>query len=234
MTVSSALRACDRLAANDDDLPSLARAASSVSYLASFGSTRLLSALGDDVIEPLAQKNFDRAVLRVMSGCTGNDEAVATAKPALRGLDHLGALQAVPRQAGVARRGAGARGQLCREPLLLGPRVRPAHLAQALGEEDVATVVGLRLGSANEPLAAAGFLEGFLEVNALVLVKSRPVVEAPDTFLAMARADGDGRGKRIADDKPVLALAGAAVRVGDAHREVRASAAAGRSRDRVA
>ncbi|MCC6557561.1 MAG: hypothetical protein IT372_31805 [Polyangiaceae bacterium] len=183
-TVSAALRACDRLAADDDDLPSLARAAGNVAYLASYGSTRARSSLGDDVLVPLAQKSFDRAVLRVMGACSGNDQAVAPAKGALRTLHDLALTRPyLDRQAwhDAARAlveswsvNATCSGLAC--GLL--------YLAQLLGDDDVATVVGLRLGAGTEPLAAASFLEGFLEVNALVLVKSRPVVEALDGYLA--------------------------------------------------
>ena len=59
-------------------------------------------------------------------------------------------------------------------------------------------VVGLRLGGAAAPEAAASFLAGFLEVNALVLVKSRHVVEALDAFL------GGIAPERFRDTLPVL------------------------------
>src|SRR5258707_9403242 len=44
-------------------------------------------------------------------------------------------------------------------------------------------IVGQRLSNVLEPQAAATFLSGFFEVNALVLVKNRPVVHALDDFL---------------------------------------------------
>src|SRR5262249_52871910 len=49
-TVVSALAACDRYAAGDDDLPSLARATSVLSNLVSYGSSRSLSSQGDKAI----------------------------------------------------------------------------------------------------------------------------------------------------------------------------------------
>ena len=197
-TVGTALRACDRLAANDDDLPSLARAASNVSYLGSFGSTRSRSALGDQVIIPLADKTFTRAVLRVHQACMGSGEAVDPAKAALRTLHDLAISKPfVDRQAWLEA----ARGLVqsyAVNPSCAGLACGLLYLAQELGEDDVASIVGLRLGGASEPLAAASFLEGFLEVNALVLVKSRPVVEALDAFLATIDPD------RFKDTLPVL------------------------------
>lgn len=198
LTISSALRACDRLAANDDDLPSLARAASNVSYLASFGSTRSRSSLGDQVLVPLAVKNYDRAVLRVRAACTGNDEAVAPAKGALRTLHDLAISKAyLDRQAWLdaARE---LMDSFAVNPSCSGLCCGLLYLAQVLGEDEVATTVGLRLGAASEPLPAAAFLEGFLEVNALVLVKSRPVVEALDAFLGAIEPE------RFKDILPVL------------------------------
>ena len=198
VTISSALRACDRLAANDDDLPSLARAASNVAYLASFGSSRSRSSLGDQVLIPLAQRSYDRAVLRVRAACTGGDEAVAEAKKALRTLHDLGVSKAfLDRKAWIdaAREVTDDFGV---NPACSGLCCGLLYLAQELGEDDVANLIGLRLGGAAEPLPAAAFLEGFLEVNALVLVKSRPVVEALDAFVAAIEPE------RFRDILPVL------------------------------
>src|SRR6185437_4220674 len=86
-TVSTALAACDRFAAADDDLPSLARSTSVLSGLVSYGSSRALSAFGDEAIPALCKKTFDRAVLRVADACAGTDEAVAPVKKALRTLN---------------------------------------------------------------------------------------------------------------------------------------------------
>ena len=45
-TISTALTACDRLAAEDDDLPSLARACRALSGLVSYGTSRTSAKLG--------------------------------------------------------------------------------------------------------------------------------------------------------------------------------------------
>ncbi|AKT36080.1 DUF5682 family protein [Chondromyces crocatus] len=184
VTVSTSLRACDRLAANDDDLPSLARAASKVAYLASFGSSRSRSSIGDHVLLPLAQKSFDRAVLRVRGGCMGNDDAVAPAKSALRTLHELALSKSYLDGRAWLEVAREITDDLGVNPSCSGLCCGLLYLAQEIDETDVAALVGLRLGGASEPLPAAAFLDGFLEVNALVMVKSRPVVEALDAFLA--------------------------------------------------
>ena len=155
-TVGSALRACDRFAAHDDDLPSLARAAAA-SLVA--GLVRLdasLSALGDEVIEPsgaeersIAPCFASRAVHRQRRG-RGAREGGAARAP--RG----GASPSRSSTAGLARRGARPRGQLRGEPLGAGLASGLLYLAQVLGDDDVASVVGLRLGSANEPRPRRG------------------------------------------------------------------------------
>ncbi|WP_438016307.1 DUF5682 family protein [Sorangium sp. So ce315] len=196
--VSAALRACDEFAAGDSDLPSLARACRAFAGLASFGSSRSLSSLGDQVIAPMLEKTFARAVLRVHGGCTGSDEAVATAKEALRTLHDVALSQPI------VDRGAwldAARGLVDSEavnPTTSGLACGLLYLAQAIDDAEVARVVSLRLGGAAAPEAAASFLAGFLEVNALVLVKSRPVVEALDAFLRGIAPE------RFRDTLPVL------------------------------
>ncbi|WP_437688185.1 DUF5682 family protein [Sorangium sp. So ce176] len=196
--VAAALRACDEFAAGDSDLPSLARACRAFAGLASFGSSRSLSSLGDGVIAPMLEKTFARAVLRVHGGCTGSDEAVAAAKEALRTLHDVALSQPI------VDRGAwldAARGLVDSEvvnPTASGLACGLLYLAQAIDDAEVARVVGLRLGGAAVPEAAASFLAGFLEVNALVLVKSRPVVEALDAFLRAIAPE------RFKDTLPVL------------------------------
>ncbi len=72
------------------------------------------------------------------------------------------------------------------------------YLAQILGDDDIAALVGQRVSDTQEPIRAAGFLEGFFDVNAHALVKSRPVVAALDGFLAGIERE------RFQDTLPVL------------------------------
>ncbi len=197
-TIGAALAACDGFAATDDDFPSLGLASGMLSGLVSYRSSRKLSALGDDAIPALFRKTFDRAVLRVADGCTGNDEAVAEAVKALRTLHEVALAQPLadaPAWFAAARDLATS---YAVNPGAAGLAAGLLYLAQVLGDEDIALLVGQRLSDTLEPARAAGFLAGFFDVNALALVKSRPVVAALDAFLAGIEA------ARFRDALPVL------------------------------
>jgi hypothetical protein len=182
-TASSALAACEARAAADDDLPSLASASRALAGLCAYGSSRALSSLGDDALVPLCQKTFDRAVLRAPSACIGTDEAVGPVLAGLRTLHEVALSQpAVDKEAWLraARELTASYGV---NPTASGLACALLHLAHAIDDAEVARVVQQRLSSTLEPLAAASFLGGFLAAATLVLVKSRPVVEALDRFL---------------------------------------------------
>jgi hypothetical protein len=178
-----ALAATERLAAIDDDVQSLARATRALSGLVSYGTSRAAVAGAEEIIGALAQKTFTRAVLRIEGAATGNDEAIAPARDAIRILHEIAVSQA---------RFDTALWFATADELLRGGRIHQAcagmlagllYLAERLDEQAIVDMVGLRLGAAIEPAAGAAFLEGFLSVNALVLVKNRAVVGALDTFL---------------------------------------------------
>ncbi|NUP08879.1 MAG: hypothetical protein HOW73_22760 [Polyangiaceae bacterium] len=197
-TAASALTACDRLASADDDLPSLAGACRSLSGLVSYGNSRHTLSFGVSAIEPLCVKTFERALLVVVDACRGNDEAVEPVKPALRILHEVAMGQPL------CDRGAwlAAARRLAHDfevhPATAGMAAALLYLAQEIDEEEVAVVVEQRLSDTLEPERAASFLAGFLEVNALVLVRSRPVVAALDAFLLAIEKD------RFRDALPVL------------------------------
>lgn len=197
-TVSSAVEACERLASSDEDLPSLARAASVLSGLVSYGSSRALAAHGSSVIPALCERTFARAVLRVRGACAGDDDASQEPKEALRSLHAVALAQPrVDRAAwfAAARDLASAYDV---NPSASGLAAGLLYLSQVLDDEAVTRLVGLRLSDASEPASAASFLGGFLEVNALALVKSRAVVAALDAFLTGIAPE------RFRDTLPVL------------------------------
>ncbi|MBK9036571.1 MAG: hypothetical protein IPL61_35865 [Myxococcales bacterium] len=195
--VGEALTATERLAATDDDLRSLARAARALAGLVSYGSSRGTAA-DASVLGELLDKTFTRAVLRVEGACQGDDAAIAPAREALRILHEL----------------ALAQRQLDRElwfttarALAGGDRIHPTcggllagllYLGERLTEAEVVALVALRLSNLVDPRAGAAFLEGFLGVNALVLVKNRAIVAALDQF--MQGIDGE----RFRDIVPLL------------------------------
>ena len=196
--VSSALSACDRSAATDDDLPSLARSASVLSSLVAYGSSRKLSSFGDDAIPALCKKTFARAVLRVEVACTGTDEAVEPAKKALRTLHEVALAQPLADKAAWLSAAQDLVKSYAVNPSTSGLATGLLYLAQELDDDDITLLVGQRLSDTLEPARAASFLAGFFEVNALALVKARPVVAALDAFLVGIEKE------RFKDALPVL------------------------------
>lgn len=181
--VSEALAACDRLASDDDDLPSLARASSVLSMLVSYGSSRALSLHGDQALASLCETTFARAILRIEGACTGSDEGVESAKEALRVLHGVALSQSKVDREGWFAAARALTASYAVNPGAAGLASGLLYLAQVVSDDEVGLLVGQRLSTTLDPAGAAGFLQGFFEVNALALVKSRPVVAALDTYL---------------------------------------------------
>ena len=196
LVTADALAACEDRAALDDDLPSLASACRALSGLVSFGSSRSAVA-GEETLLALCTKTFDRAVSRAPSACVGDDAAMAPVRAALRTLHEIAMGQVhVDRAAWLA----------LLETLSAASAVHPGcaglatgllYLAGELGDDALADRIGFRL-SGGDPRDGAAFLEGFLDVNALVLCRARPVVSALDQFLQAIPAD------RFRDVLPLL------------------------------
>jgi hypothetical protein len=193
-----ALAATERLAATDDDVVSLAGATRALSGLVSYGTSRAAIAGAEGVIAELADKTFTRAVLRIEGASRGDDDAVAPARIAIRILHEIAVSQ--------ARFDTSLWFQTAGE-LVGSERIHGAcagmlagllYLADRLDDAAVAAIAALRLSNTADPGAAAAFLEGFLSVNALVLVKNRAIVAALDGFVQSV-ADG-----RFRDVLPVL------------------------------
>ncbi|HTJ41740.1 MAG TPA: DUF5682 family protein [Kofleriaceae bacterium] len=194
-TTARALAACDDRAAVDDDVPSLARAAVALSSLASYGATRA-DAIASDVVARLLATTFERAVLR--APVASETDAVDELARALRALHEVAmASPVVDRAAWIDAARAIADGARA-NPRLAGLALGLLYLAGALTDEAVADALALRLSPANPPEVAAEQLAGFVEVNALVVVKSRAVVAALDQFLTAIPDD------RLVDVLPVL------------------------------
>ncbi|MBA3456294.1 MAG: hypothetical protein H0T42_24550 [Deltaproteobacteria bacterium] len=193
-----ALAATERLAAIDEDVLSLARATRALSGLVSFGTSRDSISGAESVIGDLADKTFTRAVLRIEGASLGDDEAVMPARNAIRILHEIAVSQA---------RFDTSLWFTTASELVASERIHPAcagmlagllYLAERLDEAAVTAIVSFRLSNTIDPGAAAGFLEGFLSVNALVLVKNRAIVAALDGFLQSVEAE------RFRDVLPVL------------------------------
>jgi hypothetical protein len=183
-TMASALRACDGHATTDADLPSLASASRALSGLVAYGTSRTHSALGDEAVAALCQKTFARALLRVSDACACTQDTVPSVMGALRTLHEVALAQPLADKAGWLTEARGLMSSTVVHPATSGLATGLLYLAEELSESEVAREVGLRLSLAVEPEAGASWLEGFLRVNALVLVKNREVVRALDAFLS--------------------------------------------------
>ncbi|CAN5917106.1 DUF5682 family protein [soil metagenome] len=198
LVVPEALAATERLAALDDDVRSLARATRSLSGLVSYGTSRASIAGAEEIVLDLAERTFSRAVLRIEGAAVGSDEAVLPAREAIRILHEIALVQ------------KGFDTTLwfqTAEALVHSGRIHGAvagmlagllYLAEKIDEAELETLVGLRLSMVIDPSAGAAFLEGFLSVNSLVLVKNRAVVTALDQFLQSVPDD------RFRDVLPML------------------------------
>ncbi|MFT3775231.1 MAG: DUF5682 family protein [Minicystis sp.] len=198
VTMSAALEACERLSSTDEDLPSLAKACHTLSTMVSMGTSRQHVAHAEEVLPALCQKTFDRAVLRVTSACSGDDDAVVAAKGALRILHEVALSQpTVDKNLWIATARALVESWAV-NPITSGLAAGLLHFAQILGEEDIARIVAVRVSDTMEPARAASFLGGFFEIGSISLVKSKPIVEALDQFLSAIETD------RFRDALPVL------------------------------
>ncbi|RKH71497.1 hypothetical protein D7X96_08270 [Corallococcus interemptor] len=182
-TVAQALKVCDAHAATDADLPSLANAARALSGLMAYGTSRAHSDVGDEAVAALGEKTFNRALLRVREASACAPEGVPPVLDALRTLHEVALSQPRADKEGWLVEARGLMESHAVHPATSGLATGLLYLARELPEADVALEVGRRLSAAVEPSDAAAYLEGFLQVNALVLVKSRDVVKALDDFL---------------------------------------------------
>ena len=197
-TVNEALRVSEQLAAADEDLPSLAHACRSLSGLVSYGTSRALSKVGDDAIRTLCVRTFNRALLRVAPACVGDDEAVAPVKQGLRTLHEVALSQPLVDKESWFQVARDIAESYAVNPSVSGLCYGLLYLAQVMDAEDVVLVIEQRLSDASEPERAAAFLEGFLQVNAMVLVKTRAVVESLDRYLTSIPTE------RFRDTVPLL------------------------------
>jgi Family of unknown function (DUF5682) len=188
-TLASALHACDTFATVDDDLPSLARACRALAGLSAYGTSRTRSSGTDRVIPDLCRKTFSRAVLRVGDACTGTDDAMPPVTEALRTLHDVAISQPIVDKDAWLNSARGLVESYQVNPLASGLACGLLYLAQVIGEHEISRIVGQRLSNTLEPDKSASFLAGFLEVNAMVIVKNRPVVDALDTFIQSIEAE---------------------------------------------
>lgn len=181
--VSLALGACERLAAGDDDVPSLAVACRALAGLVAYGSNRASLGVDDRVLGPLLEKMFARALLRLPAAASASDDDAPAITEAMRVLQELALTQARLEVHGwveVLREIAGSFGA---HPRCAGSAAGLLVLARLWSDDELDTALRLRISDAGEPRRTAEFLLGFLDVNALAIVKSAAVVAILDAYL---------------------------------------------------
>lgn len=185
-------RALDRLertSATDADLASLAQAARTLAGLDAYGTSRPALAQAAGTVERLLVAMYTRAVLRVDAACRGTAEATQSARDGLKTLHELALASKRCDKAlwfDAARRLVD---DDTVEATAAGVAAALLHLARELDDAPLVTILLRRVGDTVDPTRAAAFLEGFLDVNALVLVKNRAIVAALDAFIAGLEAE---------------------------------------------
>jgi len=181
--VSLALAACERLAAHDDDVASLATACRALAGLVAYGSNRESLGADDAVLGPLLVKMFARATLRLVFAAAASDEEAPAITEAMRVLQELALTQpALDKGAWIAvlREVALSFGA---HPRCAGSAAGLLVLARLWTDDELDSALRLRISDVTEARRTAEFLIGFLAVNALAIVKSETVVAILDAYL---------------------------------------------------
>lgn len=181
--VHLALTACDRLAANDDELPSLGSACRALAGLVSYGSSRDHLGADDAVLGPLLQKTFARAALRLPFAARGSEEEAPAITEAMRVLHELSQTQPSVDKEGWTSAMREVAASFDALPRCAGTAAGLLLLSRQWQEAEVEAALRLRMSAVSEPRRTAEFLVGFLEVNALAIVKNPMVVGILDGYL---------------------------------------------------
>lgn len=184
-----ALDTLERSSLLDEDLASLATAARTLSGLAAYGTSRPALAQAGPTIERLLRATYTRALLRLDQACRGTAEATESARQALRTLHELALSSTLIEREAWFAAAARLSADDGIEPTAAGVATALLHLARVLDDAQLVTLLERRVGDIVEPAHAAAFLQGFLEVNALVLVKNRAIVAALDRFMGTLSAE---------------------------------------------
>lgn len=189
LAVSLALAATERLAATDDDLPSLARTTRALAGLVSFGSSRKGTGTDEKVLGPLLVSTFSRAALRLPTAAAASADEVPLVAQAVRVLHEIALTQpGVDREGWIAAMREVAT-SFAVHPTCAGTALGLLLLGGLVDDETLDATISLRLSATSEGAAAADFLSGFLEVNALALVKRKDVVALFDAFVVALPAE---------------------------------------------
>jgi len=176
----NALSACDFLSAEDNDFFSLAKACQNLQALIAYISSR--QSQPEDFTEMLTRA-FNRAVLILPTACQVSDDAVEAVCTGLTILSDLSARSELVNRELFYTTIRELVASYTAHPKVAGLAASIAHLARMIVEAELLTHLNQRLSPGNTPLNGAFFLDGFLSLNKIVLVKNRSIVEILDHFV---------------------------------------------------
>lgn len=187
--VSSALEVCNKFAANDGDVISLANACRTLSGLVSYGTSRKSMEGAKAAIEALCSQTFSRVSLRIPDACKTDDDGAPSIQNAILAIHEIALAQKlVDKQLWFET----AR-QLIRDytihPLCAGSIAGLLYVAREISDKEAQEIIEQRLTFRSQPAQAAGFVAGFLEVNALIIVRDAGIVEKLNEFILELSAD---------------------------------------------
>jgi uncharacterized protein DUF5682 len=182
---------CERLAAGDEDVPSLAHGCAVLSCLLRYGGWRLEALGAQAAIGPLCVHWFRRAVLRLPAAASCDNDAAAGLRTAMRALHDVALTQPSVDPDLWWEALAALADDFGGHASLAGFALGLLHLVDRATDAAVADAFARRLGpgAAGGPSAVAAYVAGFLEVNPQALARSRAVVAALDGFFASLDAD---------------------------------------------
>lgn len=185
------LERCERLAAGDEDVASLAHGCAVLSCLLRYGGGRLEALGARGAVGPLCVHWFRRAVLRLPAAATCDDAAAGALRGAMRALHDVALTQPSVDPELWWDALADLASDFVGHASLAGFALGLAHLVERVDDAGVAAAFALRLGhdAARSPARAAAYVAGFLEVNPRAIVRSRVVIAALDRFLAALDAE---------------------------------------------
>ncbi len=184
--LQNALDVCDFLSVEDDDFLSLARACQNLQALASYGSSRDLQS--EDFTDMLT-RTFNRAVLLIPSACQVSDDAVEQVCLGLTILSDLCSRAPVVNKDLFYSTIKEVIDSYTAHPKAAGLAASIAHFSKTIVAEELLICMNQRLSGGNPPLNGAWFLDGFLSLNKIVLVRNLTIVKILDSFIQSIRPD---------------------------------------------
>jgi hypothetical protein len=175
-----ALKACDEAASQDADFASLAESCQKYQALISYGSSRQVA---KEELSRLLARSYHRALLILPSGAQVPDEGGAAVREGVKILHEIATNSEVVDGEMFFHVADALTTSYTAHPSVAGLSLALLNLSQRIPQDRLTVLLQQRLSAGNSSINAANYLAGFLSINRLVVVKSRPLVKALDQFL---------------------------------------------------